>query len=130
VSGQTEYAGGWFDSIGGKTRHGIAALDARTGKATAWNPHCDNQVLTLAMFGHAVYAGGIFNSIGGQTRHGIAALDARTAGRPRRTPTPTTKYPPVSGQTVYVGGKFTAIGGQPRNGIAALDARTGREAIA
>jgi hypothetical protein len=33
VSGSTVYAGGSFDIIGGRERHGIAALDATTGLA-------------------------------------------------------------------------------------------------
>ena len=39
VSGSTVYAGGDFTSIGGQTRNYIAALDATTGAATAWNPN-------------------------------------------------------------------------------------------
>jgi hypothetical protein len=35
-SGNTVYAGGEFDSIGGKARYKIAALDASTGNATDW----------------------------------------------------------------------------------------------
>ena len=38
VSGSTVYAGGDFDFIGGQTRNDIAALDAGSGLATAWDP--------------------------------------------------------------------------------------------
>ena len=38
VSGTTVYAGGTFGNIGGQARIYIAALDAVTGFATAWNP--------------------------------------------------------------------------------------------
>ncbi len=44
VSGSTVYAGGNFTSIGGHARHYIAALNARTGSATAWNPNADSPV--------------------------------------------------------------------------------------
>ncbi len=39
VSGQTVYAAGQFESIGGKSRYHLAALDAATGEATAWSPN-------------------------------------------------------------------------------------------
>jgi len=131
VSGSTVYAGGSFTSIGGQSRHYIAALDAATGNATAWNPNAGGyspRVFALAVSGSTVYAGGGFGSIGGQPRNGIAALDATTTG------TATSWNPDkegsvfalaVSGSTVYVGGDFTSIGGQPRNNIAALDTATG-----
>ena len=38
LSGNTVYVGGTFTSIGGQSRNNIAALDASTGNATAWNP--------------------------------------------------------------------------------------------
>ena len=38
VSGNTVYVGGSFTNIGGEERTAIAALDATTGLATAWNP--------------------------------------------------------------------------------------------
>ena len=37
VSGTKVYAGGIFTTIGDQTRKYIAALDAATGLATAWN---------------------------------------------------------------------------------------------
>ena len=39
MSGSTVYAGGGFTSIGGQARNSIAALDATTGAATAWDPN-------------------------------------------------------------------------------------------
>ena len=69
VSGSTVYAGGDFTSIGGQTRNRIAALDAATGLATAWDPDADNRVLALAVSGSTVYAGGQFTRIGGKPRN-------------------------------------------------------------
>ncbi|MFO1372338.1 MAG: PQQ-binding-like beta-propeller repeat protein [Candidatus Competibacteraceae bacterium] len=58
VSGNTVYVGGEFDSIGGQARNHLAALDANTGAATAWNPSPDGyRVSTLAIAGNTVYAG-------------------------------------------------------------------------
>jgi hypothetical protein len=58
VSGRTVYAGGNFSSIGGKRRHHLAAVDGRTGNATAWNPGANGVVWALAVAGQTVYAGG------------------------------------------------------------------------
>jgi len=41
-SGSTVYAAGGFASIGGQSRRTLAALDAATGNATAWDPKPQN----------------------------------------------------------------------------------------
>jgi len=132
--------GGHFTSVGGQPRSCIAALDIKTGIATAWNPNADNSVLTLAVSSNKVYAGGQFTSIGGQSRSGIAALDISTgkatswnpSAEQRRYssgnmgPSGRIHALAVSGNTVYAGGQFTWIGGKEREAIAALDAKTGK----
>jgi len=132
VSGSTVYVGGSFTSIGGQPRVGIAALDAATGQATAWNPSAGGvtypEVAALAVSGSTVYVGGGFTTIGGQPRNDIAAIDVATG---QATPWNSNANGivgalAVSGSTVYAGGAFTSIGGQPRNRIAALDATTGQ----
>ena len=132
VSSSTVYVGGYFTTIGRQLRNNIAALDAATGAATAWNPNANNAVYALALSGSTVYAGGNFTTIGGQTRNLIAALDAATCAATAWNPNatgdlyyPTVRALAVSGSTVYAGGWFTHIGGQARNCIAALDAVTG-----
>jgi hypothetical protein len=130
VSGSTVYAGGWFTTIGGQSRTGIAALNAGSGLATAWDPGVGGIVDVLAVSGATVYAGGTFTAIGGQTRTGIAALNAGNGLVTAWNPNANDGYGnnasvyalAVAGSTVYVGGKFTSIGGVDRNGIAALDA--------
>ena len=85
VAGRTVYAGGLFSSIGGQHRESLAALDARTGKATASDPNHDDMspfIDTLAVRGSTVCVGGDFDSIGGQRRHDLAAVDT-TPVRPR-----------------------------------------------
>jgi urease beta subunit len=131
VSGTTVYVGGTFTSIGGATRNNIAALDATTGTATAWNPNANSGVGALAVSGTTVYAGGNFSSIGGATRNHIAALDSATGTAISWNPNANylVNVLVLSGSTVYAGGEFTSIGGQPRSCIAALDAATGTATV-
>jgi hypothetical protein len=131
VSGSTVYAAGEFRSIGGQARNFIAALDATTGAATAWNPNPSGPIFYggLAVDGATVYVGGSFNSIGGQARSHIAALDATTGLATPWNPNAVGGFAVgalvSSGMTLFVGGAFTSIGGHPRNNIAGLDKTTG-----
>jgi hypothetical protein len=72
VSGSTVYVAGSFTSIGGQSRSYLAALDATTGLATAWNPNPNERVNTLLLSGATVYIGGGFTAIGGKSQSGIA----------------------------------------------------------
>ena len=84
VSGSTVYVGGYFDHVGGKNRHLIAALNATTGDATPWNPHADGvftghppyfdihhppYVASIRVAGATIYAGGYFNRMGRRPAH-------------------------------------------------------------
>jgi trimeric autotransporter adhesin len=126
VNGSSVYVGGGFTTINGVTRNNIAALDAATGAATAWDPNANNTVSSMGLSGSTVYAGGYFTSIGGQTRNRIAALDATINTANATAWDPNSSGPvlamAVSGSTVYAGGGFSTIGGQTRHNIAALDA--------
>ena len=111
--------------MGFDARSRIAAIDASTGLATAWDPSADGAVNALATDGSTVYAGGAFANIGGQPRSRIAAIAAGGSGT-------ATGWDPsadgnvhalaLSGTDVYAGGEFANIGGQPRIRIAAIDA--------
>ncbi len=129
VNGNTVYAGGDFYTIGGQARNFIAALDATTGLATAWNPNADNLVsaLEISADGQVVYAGGTFTNIGGQARSRFARLWAATGlalGPPTADANAEVRTMALSGDgtVLYVGGVFTNIGGQARNRIAAIAA--------
>ena len=127
VSGATIYAGGSFNSMGGQPRKNIAALDATTGAATAWDPSASGIILSLAVSGTTVYAGGTFDGIGGQPRKNIAALDASTGAAMAWSPDVDGDVAAllVTGTTVCAGGAFRNVAGEPRNKIAAIDAATG-----
>jgi WD40 repeat protein len=131
----TVYVGGAFTSLDGKTRAGLAAVDA-SGAVTPWNPHPNGYVESLAVAhgqGNAIGVGGNLDSIGSVTRSHLAAIDLRS-GRikslnPGIVPDGRWNYETVSAlvpspgsNTLYVGGNFTAIGGQNRTSLAAISA--------
>lgn len=107
------YAGGGFTAIGGQTRSRIAALDASTGSASAWNPSSNSVVYTLGVSGSTVYAGGAFTSIGGQPRNYLAALDTATGAATSWNPNLNQAVYAliVDGSTVYAGGGFGCVNG-------------------
>jgi hypothetical protein len=120
-------AGGDFGiCIGGQLRSYLAALDAATGLATAWNPTADNSVRALALQGPTIYAGGSFSNIGGQARLGLAAVDVAnglaTAWSPPGLGSTQlrVKALAVSGSTVYVGGPFASVGSSSRSYVVGL----------
>ncbi|MCX7013312.1 MAG: hypothetical protein NTW86_12290 [Candidatus Sumerlaeota bacterium] len=136
VSRTTVYVGGCFTDIGGQRRINLAALDAATGLATAWDPSVTGgyailsipSVQALAVSGSTVYVGGTFTSIGAQTRHNLAAVDATTGVANDWDPNVggPVEAIAVSRSAIYAGGSFRGVGGVWRNGLAALDAATGR----
>lgn len=128
------YIGGEFAAVGGEPREDIAAIDASTGHATAWNPSAHNPqifdyccVYELAMGDGVVYAGGMFTQIGGQARQHLAALDKATGQATPWNPGADmfVDVLAVHGNTVYAGGPFAVIAGVARGRLAALDAGTG-----
>jgi hypothetical protein len=145
VSGSTVYVGGAFTQVGGQPRNGLAALDATTATATAWNPDPNvtsgvngfflgQQVDTVAAAGSQVLAGGSFTSVGGVARKDLAAIDTTTGEATAWNPAVEPAFPlmtvPIdaisaAGGVIYVGGSFSSVGGQPRTDLAALDPTTG-----
>jgi hypothetical protein len=112
LSGTTVYAAGEFTNIGGQSRGNIAALDATTGDATAWNPFVNSTIHSIVMNGTTVYAGGQFSYIGGQSSNYIAAFNATTGNVLTWNPNANDYVYSLAarGSTIYVGGDFTRIG--------------------
>jgi hypothetical protein len=65
------------------------AVDARTGRRTAWHPVVRRGVaIGVAAFGSTVYLGGTFKTVGGAPRCGLAAVTTTTGAlRPWRSAT-------------------------------------------
>src|SRR5206468_7412804 len=76
------YIGGFFSQVGTEVRNLIAAVDADSGVALAWNPNASGTTFTMVESivpdGDTIYVGGYFTAIGGQARVGLAALDRIT----------------------------------------------------
>ena len=134
----TLYTVGNFDQIGGQARSGIAAVNAASGSALAWQPdttgprgegHPPLMCLSVAVLGRAVYIGGYFGLVAGAHHPYIAGWDRRTGQVLDWTPTPDDAVLSfaASGDTLLVGGFFHMVGGwQHRAGLAAIDVATGR----
>ncbi len=82
VAGNTVFVGGTFTEVGRQPRSSLAALDASTGQATAWNPApaaAEGVVIhALVVHDETVFVGGKFTYIGGQPRNNLAALDIQS----------------------------------------------------
>jgi hypothetical protein len=64
-----------FSSIGGQTRHNLAALDATTGLATSWRPEPDGNINDIVVAGNLMYlCGAGLEMIDGQNRDVVAAV--------------------------------------------------------
>jgi hypothetical protein len=123
------YVGGTFTAVinpDGSTvaRNRIAAIDANTGYATAWNPGADGDVVCIVPSADVVYIGGAFLNAGGQPRSRAAALNkssgAATAWNPQ--PNGTVFDMLLSGNTMYMAGAFFQINGVNRFFLGAVQA--------
>jgi hypothetical protein len=153
VQGNTVYVAGWFHEAGGQRRESVAALDTRTGQATAFDARLGPLIPEgwifancLAVSDGTVFVGGLFGSAGGRARPNLAALDARSGDATPWNPRPGGAWAKngapwdprqegpvvalaVNGDVVYAGGAITnAVDWEPRGGAAAIDLATGRVA--
>ncbi|HEY6886971.1 MAG TPA: hypothetical protein VI300_04300, partial [Solirubrobacter sp.] len=126
VSGSTVYVGGSFTTLGGQPRIDLAAVDAATGAATAWDPSAGGEVDALAPAPAGVFAAGAMASFGGVQRRNLAALGEN--GRPTAWRSDTdggVARLVQDGDTLYAGGSFLHVNGVGRAHLAAISAVTG-----
>lgn len=132
ADGNTIYAGGTFTLMGASNAVNLAAIDASSGLASAWNPQADllassgfptGLISALAVYNGQLYVGGSLGHIGGQARSYAAALDLVTANATAWDPRPNLTVATLagSGTGIFVGGSFSSLGTQPRNNVAAYD---------
>lgn len=122
------YVAGGFSNVGGPGRS-LAALDLRTGKASAWTPLIDGYVSTLGIAADlsTLYVGGRLSVVGGVARRNLAAISmttgAATAWNPQADgPVYALAVTPTG---VVLGGGFASVGGQTRSRLALVDADQG-----
>ncbi len=131
--GQTLYVGGNFTAAGGQSRRCLAALDATSGVATAWDSNAgpsDNTELhafALAANGGTIFAGGDFTMAGLVRRDNLGAVDL-TSGLPTNwnpRPSGIVRCMATSGSKVYIGGDFLQVAFGQHARVAAIDAVSG-----
>ena len=122
VSGTTVFVGGDFESVGGRPRDNLAALDAATGIATTWDPYTNGEVLELELIGTTLYAAGSFSAMGGQFRGGVGALDVTTGLLTPWNPKLGGTAAPIATDAglIFVGGNFWSVDGLAHPYVAAF----------
>jgi hypothetical protein len=134
--GEQVYVGGHFLTIGGAERTHLAAIDAQSGRASAWDGQANYTVRVLAERGGILYVGGDFHLIGGAARRLLAAVDIHTARALPWGPDITgsgVEYDlpayvdalDLSGSSLYFAGHFAHVAGHERGGVAEVDLLSG-----
>ena len=133
VSGGIVYIGGQFSSmrpaaapLGSSlavTRHNAAAINATTGKLTAWNPNVTGRVDSIRIANHRAYLAGLFTAVRGQPRTNAAAVGL-DAGKPSAWQASTNgsvrTLAIAPGGNILMGGDFTRVAGKARSHLAAV----------
>ncbi len=133
------YFGGTFDKVREEVRNNLAAVDARTGELSGWDPNATGPVSSLTASGSLVYAGGTFSRLGATARTYLGAIDL-TPGAGFGAALPLAPkienlgdgakagLPPVvqaiaiapDGSRMWIGGNFDHVNGVVRKNLAAL----------
>lgn len=126
VSGSILYVGGYFSTVNGSARRGLAAISVATGSLLPLGADvgAGEWVNTLALDGTTLYVGGDFNSLGGIARRNLGALDVASGSATAFDPGVSGEVFAllVQGSTIYAGGDFSHAGGQARANLVALTA--------
>ena len=134
--GSRLFAGGFFTSMAGTARSGLAALNAANGALdVAFNPAPSAggvETMALTAAGRLLLGGG-FTKIGATTRNRLAAVNAATGAldttwAPSADGTVHTLRLSADGASVFVGGAFANISASVRGRLALLSS-TGSGAV-
>jgi hypothetical protein len=129
------YIAGRFLNAGGQPRRGLAAIDALTGLATAWDPgvgdgtSMDEYVMSMDLHNNALFVSGTFLTLAGESRAHLGAVDITTAELVNWQPNVLNEVRKVgvAGNAAYILGNFPdGVAGAIRPyGIAGIDITTG-----
>ena len=75
VHGSRVFLGGNFTNVGGAARSRLAAVDASSGIASAWDPNISLTVIAFGMNDSALFVGGSFQLVGGLLQQNFAAFE-------------------------------------------------------
>jgi hypothetical protein len=130
VAGNTAYVAGSFSMAAGSARNSLAALDATTGSALAWDAGLDASAIvnTLVLSETTLFIGGNFTTVGGQGRKHLAAVQADAGTVTAWNPVvddPEVRDLALSGTTLYVAGNFTTVNTVEKKGLVAIHTATG-----
>lgn len=108
-------------------RHGLGAIDLRTGVATSWAPEPDAIPRKLLAWNRRVFVGGDFLFVGGAARQYLAELDPVSGSALPWDPNPDAPIWTMasSASGLIVAGRFFTFGGLPQRGIALVSPNTG-----
>jgi hypothetical protein len=134
LDGQTLYLGGDFTHVANQERGHLAAVSARSGELSAWNPDVSGiawyftTVYCIVPTTGAVYVGGDFTSVQGKSRSCLAALDRCIPRLLEFDPAPDGPVHAVacSDSSLYLGGTFYHVDQQSSHGLARVSTITGR----
>ena len=133
VIGHTLYVAASIDEINGASRHGLFALDGRTGSLLPWAPNPrgryeSGQVRAMSAFGSTLFVAGEFDTIGGAPRQWVAQVDgttgAATSWNPNQAVLGSLRFFDAHsilsvGQSTFVGGWFYPL--PEHTGLLAFD---------
>jgi len=131
LDGDTLYAGGDFDAVGGAKHQGLVALDTSTAAPLSWAPQITGLIndMQLSTDGATLYIGGVFSAVNNDPRRNIAALDTAdelaTTWNPDADAGVQALQLALDQAAVYLGGKFSMIGGLVRDHLAAVNRADG-----
>ena len=117
--------------VGGAARYGLAALTAKTAKATSWQPDPDGSVYVIEPAGGTICSEGSSSTSAAGIAVYVAALNAKTGGRRSAwnpAPDSSVNALAIGSAAVYAGGAFSIIGGTTPAVLIARQPQDGRRA--
>jgi Domain of unknown function (DUF5122) beta-propeller len=132
VSGNSLYVGGYFTTVNGVSRRGLAKIDATTGTVdTAFNANLNGDVQEIRMANGRLFVGGNFTkrlvaldpATGADTGYVNISIAGSVASNAGKTDIYRFAVNPAANRLVAIG-NFTTVGGQARSRAFMLDLGT------